>query len=188
MVKIGFIAEGATEKKILEKTDFFSFLQSLNISYVPEVIDANGNGNLLPHNIIAFTQVLFDKGATHIFILTDLDIDLCVTETKLRIAPLSQTVVVVSKKAVESWFLADTTAMNKFLNSSDYVCEDPESVSDPFTEIKSLRLLKNGRGVGGKLILADLMIRSSFSIQNAALHPACSSAKYFVDKLILLAV
>ena len=68
MVKLGFIAEGATEKIVLESEDFKSFLTELKLDFIPEVIDAEGNGNLLPHNIEKHSQILFDKGATKIII------------------------------------------------------------------------------------------------------------------------
>ena len=54
-MKLGFIVEGATEKIILQHSDFFRYLDSLHVDYIPDVIDAEGNGNLLPHNINAYT-------------------------------------------------------------------------------------------------------------------------------------
>jgi hypothetical protein len=183
MVKLGFIVEGETERIVLEKSDFFNYLQSLNIAYIPEVIDAKGNGNLLPDNIIPHTKTLEDKGATQIFILTDLDNDQCITYTKERISPLSQHIVTVSIKAIEAWFLADTMAMCNFLKDTAFTYEMPEDVTDPFEEVKAIRLAKNNRGIGSKPILAQLMIRNSFSIQRAALHPNCNSAKYFLEMI-----
>ena len=35
MVKLGFIVEGATEKIVLEKSDFFKYLNSLSLDYIP---------------------------------------------------------------------------------------------------------------------------------------------------------
>jgi hypothetical protein len=54
MVKLGFIGEGAVEKRILESPPFREYLRLRNIDFVVDVEDANGNGNLLPHNIEAF--------------------------------------------------------------------------------------------------------------------------------------
>ena len=183
MVKLGFIVEGATEKIILEHSDFFSYLTGLKLDFISEVIDAEGNGNLLPHNILPLTRTLEDKGATQIFILTDLDDDQCITNTKERISPLPHHIVTVSIKAIEAWFLADTVAMGNFLKDPGFTYEQPEAVINPFEEIKSIRLAKNNRGIGSKPILAQLMIRSSFSVQRAALHPNCNSAKYFLEMI-----
>jgi len=58
MVKLGFIVEGATEKIILEQSDFFNYLSSLKIDFIGDVEDAEGNGNLLPHNIEKHTGTL----------------------------------------------------------------------------------------------------------------------------------
>ena len=55
MVKLGFIGEGAVEKIILESVVFQEFLSSLRIDFVKEVVDATGNGNLLPQNIEGYT-------------------------------------------------------------------------------------------------------------------------------------
>jgi hypothetical protein len=183
MVKLGFIGDGATEKIILENTDLFDHLKSLNIEFVADVIDAKGNGNLLPHNLQEYTQILEDKGANRIIILTDLDQDQCITLTKERIKPLENHTLIISVKEIETWFLSDTEAMRKFLNDPEFIHENPESIAEPFEEIKSIRILKNGRGVSDKKILARQMIKSNFSILQAAKHPNCNSAKYFLRKI-----
>jgi hypothetical protein len=184
VVKIGFIVEGATEKIILEKSDLFTFLKENNIEFVPEIIDAEGNGNLLPYNIAPYTKALIDKGATKIFILTDLDEDQCITKTKKRIGTPSQHVICVSIKTIEAWFLADVAAIRNFLSFPDFDCATPEEVIDPFSFIKKLRLQHANRGVADKKILANLMIKSGFAIRKAAAHPYCLSAQYFLKKII----
>lgn len=102
MVRLGFIGEGDTEKIVLESATFQNHLRSLGIDFVEDVINAEGNKNLLPHNIEAHTQTLQDKGATKIVILTDLDEDKCITLTKDRIKPLDCHVTIVSIKEIES--------------------------------------------------------------------------------------
>ena len=48
--------------------------------------------------------------------------------------------------------------------------------------------LNNGKGFGGsKPRLAMKMKSNGFSIQNAAAHPNCPSALYFLNKLKLIA-
>ena len=184
MVKLGFIVEGETEKIILEQSDFFSYLLSLGIDYIPDVIDAKGNGNLLPYNIGAYSKTLEDKGATRIFILTDLDDDECITNTKTRIAPLPHHVVTVSVKEIESWFLSDTAAMRLFVKDPAFTYDNPETIADPFEEIRTIRISKINRGVGSKVILAKAMVKNcNFSVKKAAQHTNCNSAKYFLKMI-----
>lgn len=184
MVKLGFIVEGATETIILEKSDFFEYLRSINIDFINEVIDAGGSGNLLPHNITEYTNRLKKKGATKILILADLDDDACITITKDRIKPLAEQILIISVKKIEAWFLADSKAMGSFLRDSSYYCEFPESIAEPFTEIKNSRLARSNKGVDDKIILAKLMAaKNNFSILKAAEHPNCNSAKYFLNKI-----
>ena len=147
MVKLGFIGEGATEKIILESESFRQYLISNNISFVNSVIDANGNGNLLPKNIEGFVNRLKDEGATLIIILTDLDKEKCISLTKERIDPEGKFVVIVSVKEIESWFLSDTKTMRNFFSYDQFIFDQPENVSDPFSEIRALRMQKMGRGL-----------------------------------------
>ena len=102
MVKLGFIVEGVTEKIILEQSDFFNYLDSLHVGYIPIVVDAKGNGNLLPNRLAQYTDTLFDEGATDIFILTDLDDEQCITNTKARISNNANRFVIVSIKTIEA--------------------------------------------------------------------------------------
>ena len=188
MVKLGFITEGAVEKMILESGDFKTLLSELNIDFIPEVINTEGNGNLLPFNIEKYTQVLLDKGATKIIILTDLDNEVCITLTKERIQPRENHIVIVSVKQIEAWFMADMQAMKSFLKSNVYNVTDPELYPVPFEEIKNIRKQLTGRGVNDKKIFAKLMIsQNAFSIKRAAQHPNCNSAKYLIAKLRQLA-
>ncbi len=188
MVKIGFIVEGATEKIILDSEGFRSFLVKNKIAFVPNVIDATGNGNLLPKNIDPFISRLIDQDATVIFVLTDLDEDLCITRTKQRLELPVNHVAIVSVKQIESWFLADSEAMGRFLSSPDFFFDNPESVNNPFAEIERLGLVYNGRGLKYKKVLANKIVhKSGFSIERAANHPNCPSAKYFLAKLLEVA-
>jgi hypothetical protein len=188
LVKLGFITEGATEKMILESADFRNLLSELRIDFIPEVIDVVGNGNLLPHNIEKHSQILFNKGATKIIILTDLDHDVCITRTKQRIQPLENHIVVVSIKQIESWFLSDSSAMRNFLRTANFDNSNPELHSNPYEEIKNMRIAKINQGLGSKIFLASIMIKhNGFSVRNAAEHPNCISAKYFLDKIKQLA-
>jgi hypothetical protein len=184
MVNIGFICEGFTEELILESEKFHAILRDYNINNVG-LINVRGNGNLLPHRILQHQEFLFEEGASKIVILTDLDQDECITKTKLRITEFSNQIIIIAVKQIESWFLADNETMSKILDE-DFVFEFPENEDIPIETIRKIHFEKFKRGIVGKdekIRLARKMLKNGFSIQNAANHPNCPSAKYFLTKL-----
>lgn len=191
MTRVGFICEGFTERKLIESENFKKFLQSIHIEIVDEVINAEGSGNLLPHNIVAYIQRLKSKEAEKIVILTDLDDDICITKTKERIGATDSEIVIVAVKKIESWFLACNSAMQSFLNDKAFHFENPEEELIPFEKIRQLKIEKTGRGfnpgTGGKINLLNNLLRLGLNIQEAAAHSNCPSAKYFIDKLVSIA-
>ena len=181
MVKIGFICEGDTDKMVLESSDFQSILKNLNLECV-RVEDAGGCGNLLPQHIEKFRNSLQKFGASKIIILTDLDENACITFTKERLKVLPEEIVVISVKTLESWFLADSKVISQLIGK-DFNFEFPENENNPFETIKRIFQEETARGVGTKTILTRRVLKYGFSIQNAANHPNCPSAKYFLTKL-----
>lgn len=191
MVRVDFICEGETEKIIIESRFFKKWLASLQIDRLNRVIDAGGNGNLLPHNLSKYTEILTKLGAEKIVIITDRDNHPCITSVRERIQPPESHVLIVAVQQFESWFLADTEAISTLLADPNYVCNEPEAIETPFEHIRKLLLAKKTRGIGrehGKKILANRMLNHHhFSIARAAQHPNCPSAKYFMDKLTFMA-
>jgi hypothetical protein len=186
MVSVGFICEGDTEVKIVKSDAFQKLLTQLNLRCVLPIQDAEGNGNLLPHNLTEKRDTLKQAGADTILILTDLDIDTSIEITKKRIGEHPDHRVIVSVQQVEAWFLADSVSISALVEETIYV-EYPESETQPFEFIRKLLLAKTGRGVGTKPILAKRMIRSGFTIQAAAEHPNCPSAHAFLTTLKTIA-
>lgn len=183
MVKIGFICEGETEKIIIQSENFQKFLLNNNLALV-NAIDATGNGNLLPKNIQPFIEILKEDGAQKIFILTDLDADKCITKTKERINAPDDIIVIIAVQQIEAWFFADSLLLSSIFKSR-YFFEYPEEENNPREKLKEIFLEKTGRGVGeSKPGHAKRIIKYGFSILNAAQHPNCHAAKYFVDALI----
>lgn len=182
MVKIGFIVEGKTERKIVESVGFIQLLESLNIELVQPIINAGGNGNLLPQKLTESLEILNEAGAEKVLILTDLDDDSCITNTRKRIAIKDDILVIVAVKQIESWFLADSEVMSLLLNENFYF-SNPENEPAPFETLKQTFLEKTSRGVGTKDILTARMLKHGFSLQRAAQHPNCPSAAYFLNKL-----
>jgi hypothetical protein len=186
VVKIGFIGEGKTEQILLESTSFQEWLRRHGIEQVGNVIDANGAGNLLVGRINPLRIELLSYQPDVIVILTDLDNDESVQITKERIGESINQVIIVAVKKIEAWFLADGQTLTHLTNNSVYI-EHPELIDNPFGEIQQLFLTKTGRGIGTKPMLARRMLKYGFTIENAAQHPNCPSAHYFLTKLQTLA-
>jgi len=186
MVKVGFICEGATEQILLQSDSFRQLLARLNLESLP-VIDAAGADNLLPHNITGYISRLEKEGAHAIVILTDLDEDICITETKNRINARAQDTVVIAVKKIEAWFLACTVAMRMLLGEPGFSFGNPEDDIEPFETINQLLVKHRGRGIGkkkaGKIKLVTRLLAGGLDITQAAAHPNCPSAAYFLRKL-----
>ena len=182
MVKIGFIGEGKTEQIILESASFQVWLRQNGMERVGTVIDADGAGNLLPARIEPLQIELLSYQPDVIVILTDLDSDESVQITKQRIGESSDQIIIVAVKKIEAWFLADEQTLAHLTNDLVHI-DHPELVDNPFGEIQQLFLNKTGRGVGTKPILARRMLKYGFTIERAAQHANCPSARYFLTKL-----
>ncbi len=181
MVKVGFIAEGDTEKRILSSERFRQLLKKIDLPYIQEVENAHGVTNLYLPKRGTLVKILKDKGADKVIILTDADGN-CIQSVRQKINPDKDSVVIVSVQKIEAWFLADTSAISNFFKQN-YRCEFPEKIEDPFEFIKSERKKLTGNGVGDKRILGQRLLQSGFSLESAATHPNCPSAKYFLEKL-----
>jgi hypothetical protein len=185
VVKIGFVVEGDTEKLLIESTNFRNWATQHNIEIGIPVINAGGGGNLCPRRIekhinSCLTQVKPDK----LVILTDLECEPCITQVKQRIGNEQVTKIFVARKAIEAWFLADTQAMQKWLEHAEFFEELPEqTIEKPWERLKEVS--KRGRGPGtSKIVFAKKFIHKfNFSLEQAAAHPNCQSATYFLEKL-----
>ena len=182
MVKVGFICEGETEKIIIKSDNFKQLLFQNNCVFI-KAIDATGNGNLLPKNILPFIEILKDEGVEKIFIISDLDNDQCITNTKLRISAPDSTIVIIAVKQIEAWFLSDSFLLSKIFGEP-FEYPFPENEIKPRETLKLLFLQKTKRGIGdSKPKFAYSMVNNGFSLLNAAKHKDASSAKYFIHKL-----
>ncbi|TAE29769.1 MAG: hypothetical protein EAZ91_11650 [Cytophagales bacterium] len=186
MVDIGFICEGDTEVKIVKSEGFQALLGDLELRCIYPIEDADGNCNLLPHKLEPKRNKLKASRANCIVVLTDLDKDESVRATKQRITETAGQHIVVAVKEAESWFLASSIILSIIVGEPVWF-EQPEHDDEPFETIRQLFLEKTGRGVGTKPILARRMLKYGFTIQQAAEHPNCPSARYFLTTLQTLA-
>ena len=185
MVKVGFIGEGFIEVMFIKSPQFVQFLVDSQISFVDEPINAKGQDRLRT-NIDAFRSSLFDEGATHIFILTDLDNAQSFSRKKEFIGNRENQTIILSVKAFEAWFLADSEMLQKLLNNDQFEFDYPEKETEPFDTIRKLLLGYTNRGIGEekkRIFASQCFSKYGFSIQRAAQHPNCPSANYFLNKL-----
>ncbi len=191
-VKIGFVVEGNSEKRLIQSDDFRRMAGQFNLEVCDPVIDAKGGGNLCNKNIEPYIKdCRANTGAAHIFVLTDLECEPCIQEVKRRIYGdeseenvVSESIVIVSRKAIEAWFLADSEAMSSWLKMR-FTYESPEETPEkPYEVIKGIATANNKPGTGNHKTFARKIINSyGFSLERAAAHPRCPSAAYFLEKL-----
>lgn len=189
MVRVGFIVEGDSEQIVLESPAFQKFLINRGYKLVLPVPNAKGSGNLLPHNIGTFIDTLQKNGAEKIYILTDLEREESPEKVKDRVKNTEIEYIFVAVKALEAWFLADTAAMKQWLGEAFYEEPKPEQTPlMPWDYLSEIAKRYGARGIGAKKpMFAKRMIRSveekgfNFSIERAAKHPNCPSAKEFVE-------
>ncbi|SOD79105.1 DUF4276 family protein [Spirosoma fluviale] len=188
MVKVGFIVEGACEKIILKATEFKAYLQSKGIEQVGDVIDMDGKGNLKSSSqrMITQVQLLRDSGAVYVVILRDMDNAKSFSAVKNEVYQAEDTEVCIAVQELEAWFLADSNTLSTLFQTS-FTCDLPETIINPFELLVALRKQYTGRGIGDKKVFARTMLVNGFTIENAAKHPNCPSASYFLTKLQTLA-
>lgn len=190
MVKIGFVVEGDCEKLLLESPHFQIWAEKHKIEVCYPIINAGGGGNLCPQQLDKFVaDCKSQANPEKIVVLTDLECAPCVTATKQRIGSNGIDQICVAKKALESWFLADTQALQIWLGIKDIKEANPELEGEtekmPWQYLKDLSQQYNARGPeSNKVIFTKRMLfKYGFSLENAASHPNCSSAAYFLSKL-----
>jgi hypothetical protein len=190
MVNVGFIVEGPSDARIIRSENFSVLLSGMYLTLIDIIIPEgkthffhpNADLKVVQQKVDSYIKILEDKGADKIVFLVDLDAEPCYTSVKSKIPHRHGDSIVICKRALEAWYLADSKLMSSLLKEN-YLTEFPENIENPFEEIKDLLFEKTGRGVGDKIILANKVIKEGFSLVSAASHPQCLSAAYFMKKL-----
>lgn len=194
MVTIGFIVEGDSEAILLKQKDFIDYLAGLNLNTTPEmIINARGKNKLyhpsgdfskIEQTATGYIKTLLSKGCSKVIIILDFDnADDSFSLFKQKVFHLEGNILIIAKQAIEAWYLADTKALCNYLNKEIPPIPNPEVYIKPIEEIRQLRLLHSNKGITDKIILTKKMISNGFKFTNAAQHPACFSAQYFVKKI-----
>lgn len=185
MVNVGFMVEGATERLIVKSPAFQQMLQRMGLQTAGDIVDVRGRTNLLSNRADSIRQLLLQSGAEKIVMLTDKEDTACYSSLKALInTPID--LIAVANRTVEAWFLADSQTLSTLFQTNFY-CESPETLSDPFEALKAYRQQHRSMGIGDKKAFARIMINNGFTVERAAQHPNCPSARYFLDKLQTLA-
>jgi len=186
--KAGFICEGETEVYLLGSGVVKEFLYEMNIESVGE-FDAGGRSKLISkdEDVAKKFQILIDKKAEKIFVISDLEDDPCINYYKERLYNYSSlSINIVAVKAIEAWLLSDSKTLSVLLKGRFHY-DLPESTDVlPLNKLQEIFLEKTGRGLGigyKKPRIMKKFIRNGFSLDEAANHPNCSSVKYFLKKL-----
>ncbi len=192
MVTVGFVVEGASDKKLIESQVFRIWLQDgCGLEVLDPVVDAGGNGQMCNRNIGQYVEKLrIQAKPDKVVVLADLDPEDCAPCIERRKAIIGFTgidLIVIARKAIESWFLADTKAMRHWTGDKEFLEEAPEATSVmPWDRLKEIGREK-GRGPGSKVMFARRFInKHGFDVCHAAQHSACPSARYFVEHLCAL--
>jgi hypothetical protein len=187
MVKLGFIVEGDTEKIMIESAGFRNWANAQGLEICSPVINAKGGGNLLPQHMGPMMATLAKSQPDHVVVLTDLENAPDIAAVRTRITNAHTSLIFVAVKALEAWFLADTTAMRAWLKQPDFEEARPEQTpAMPWDWLKEVARQQGARGPGSnKVMFAKRFCGAhDFRIANAAAHPACPSAKAFHDALL----
>lgn len=176
--RVGFIVEGGSEKVIVESAQFRDFLDINGYELVTPVIDAKGGSNLLPNNIEAFINRFEREKVDAIYVLTDLENEPDIHIVRERVTHTNITFAFIAVKALEAWYLADTSAMNNWLGMQTFHEQQPEQTAGkPWDRLREVAAENGKRGPGQKIAFAKRMTKHwNFSVKNAALHHACPSA------------
>ena len=180
------MVEGATERLIIKSVAFQSMLHNIGLQIVGDVIDVRGRMNLLSEKTDGVRQILRQSGAERLVILTDKEDTTCYSSLKSLInTPVD--LIAVANRTIEAWYLADSRTLSTIFQTNFY-CEFPENVLSPIDTLKAYRQQFRGMGIGDKKAFARIMLKYGFTIENAAQHPNCPSATYFLTKLQTLAL
>ncbi len=192
MVTVRFVVEGASEKRLVESELLRKWLrEDCNLEVIDLVVDAAGGGNMCSRNIGAFIKNLRTRANPNkVVVLADLDPETCapcVQKRKKIIGSQGIDLIAIARKAMESWFLADTEAMRRWLGDDTFYEAAPETLAGmPWDRLKELGR-KRGSGPGTKVRFSRKFIRQhGFDVRRAARHANCPSARYFVERLCAL--
>ncbi len=118
--------------------------------------------------------------------LDEAETDEAVTRTKAEIYEANDLTTCLAIQELEAWFLADSIVLSKLFDAP-IICEFPQTIEKPSAYLNQLRMQHQGRGIRDKKGFATAMVNNGFTIERAAGHPNCPSARYFLTNLQTIA-
>lgn len=179
-MKIALIVEGESDKKIFERQiPLFSQI-GLQVS----VTQTGGKGKMC-RGARRFHTVETLRGNRKVVFLPDQHGDPCalVTREKVGMDECPCALVVVVKRELEAWILADGEAVSKATRKLDRPAGLTDTIPDPKQEL--LKKLSRALGDGVTGVELAKAVSPHFSLRRAAKNN--TSAKRFLDQLRQLA-
>lgn len=187
MVSVGFIVEGRADKVVVESASFQKWLKSVGLCLMEPVVVAEGIDAMRSSKLSALLRKQAGD-VDRIVLLVDLDPGHgigCIAERKEAIGSCGVDLLVVARKAIESWFLADTEAMRRWTGNPEFHEPFPEATpTTPWERLKEVS--DRGPGRAKPAFVRRFTRQHGFDIARAAEHPCCPSARYFVERVAAL--
>lgn len=185
--RIGFIYDGETEEVIIKSEMFDNYLASIGLRSV-------GEFKYKSKKLSAYSDILINKGAEKVIIITDMEQSPCFSEVFERYDEENLNEyhkIIVVKRMGEAWLMADTDTLKGILRIGRHRSfnenNNPEAEIDPHHKINEL-LSRHTNRAGNKKkavkftskpLLAKKFLDNGFTIEAAVSHPQCMSIKYF---------
>ncbi len=184
MVNIGIIVDGETEMKLFNSKEIKEQLKNNFDVNIVGVVKYSGAGSIKNN-----TQDFLAENIEKIIIIKDLEQLPCISSLKTQLNKndtfTNENILIVAKKMIEAWFLADTETLSKILKQPNLKpIKNPENYKNPYKELKKIltSVNKNYKRLT-KPAIANLFIKNGFSFENANNHSQCHSVSYFVKTL-----
>lgn len=162
-VILHFIVEGEFDRQILQgQTEWFSAL-GIELSVFP----TDGKKNM-ENKAQKFYEIGLWRDAYKIIFMPDQDYDRCAlaTKAKLGLDHAEKAIVMVVKREIEAWILADGQCITEAIGLS----YQPAGITDNDIEPKDklYSLIRRGIGHPPTSLEASVLLKSHFSIDRAA--------------------
>lgn len=189
MVKVGFVVEGPSEKRLVDSAHFQALCVRYGVEICKPIIVVKGVGNG-GRDLTGFIRDCHNQAKPEkVLVLVDADDAPCFQSRKATLGGIETAdAVVLAKRTLEAWFMADMEAFSRWAQRQ--ICIPfPEQEAKNIDFLKKLAKELGIRGADNHQLFARTMIspKIDFSIERAAQHPHCPSAAYFLRALARLA-
>jgi hypothetical protein len=185
MVKVGFVVEGPSEKRLIDSANFQDLCTNVGLEVCRPIIVIGGVGDG-GRDITGFIRDCRHQAKPEkVLVLVDLENAPCFQVCKEKLGgSTTADAVVIARRTLEAWFMADAEAFAQW--TQDKICIPfPELEQDNFLLLAELAktLGIRGPGVNHDSFARTMNNKYNFSLERAALHPHCPSAAYFLHAL-----